>query len=166
MNATNPIETLASSMAHAAYEGFPEFHYSDRDWVKYDKWRTEVFNRLTREEKQALYEQERQTNIPMGPADCRIEKTRRHTMHDLTVYAMFTQTWGSTALGFGGIGGAAMTTAYVCVIESNLLGQFAVYFGGRLAYRIERPDTKFWEDIAAQQMADANTGKGRYERTN
>jgi hypothetical protein len=153
-------------MAHAAYEAFPEFHYSDRDWARYEKWRTEVFNRLTQEEKKELYEHERRTNIPMGPADCRIEKTRRHTMHDLTVYAMFVQTWGSTALGFGGIGGASVTSDYVCVIESDLLGQFAVYFGGRLAYRIERPNAQFGEDIAAQHMADAKTGKGRYERTN
>ena len=77
---------------------------------------------------------------------------------------MFTQTWGSTALGFGGIGGQAITSAYVCVIESNLLGQFAVYFGGRLAYVIERPDTKFFEDIANQKMVDAKLGLSTYER--
>jgi hypothetical protein len=40
----------------------------------------------------------------------------------MTVAAMFVQTWGSTALGFGGIGGQAITSAYVCVIESNLIG--------------------------------------------
>ena len=164
MNATDPISTLASAMAHAAYEGFPEFNYSDRDWSKYDKWRTEVFNKLTQEEKKELYEHERQTNIPMGPADCSIDRTRKHSLSDLTVYSMFVQTWGSTALGFGGIGGAAMTSAYVCVIESNLLGQFAVYFDGRLAYRIEQSNSKFKEDIAAQQMADVNKAKGRYER--
>lgn len=166
MNATNPIETLTASLYHAAYEGFPEHHYSDRDWNKHDKWRREVFDKLTKEEKQAMYEHERQTGIHMGPADCTVSKSRKHTLRDLTVYAMFVQTWGSTALGFGGIGGASMTSAYVCIIESNLLGHFAVYFGGRLAYRIERPDVKFFEDIAAQQMVDANKGKGRYERTN
>jgi hypothetical protein len=87
-------------------------------------------------------------------------------MYDLTVAAMFVQTWSSTALGFGGIGGQAFTSAYVCVIESNLLGQFAVYFGGRLAYVIERPNEKFMEDIASQRMVDARLGKTTYERTN
>ena len=102
----------------------------------------------------------------MGPADTQVEKSRKHTLYDLTVYAMFVQTWGSTALGFGGIGGQAITSAYVSIIESNLLGQFAVYFGGQLAYVIERPNKKFMEDIARQQMTDAKLGKTTYERTN
>jgi hypothetical protein len=102
----------------------------------------------------------------VAPDDCFVDKTRKHSFYDLTVYSMFVQTWGSTALGFGGIGGQAITSAYVCVIESNLVGQFAVYFGGRLAYVIERPNTKFMEDIASQRMADARDGKALYERTN
>jgi hypothetical protein len=150
MNASNPIETLAGAMAHAAYVAFPEYKYQDRDWAKHDKWRAT----LTREEMKTA----------VAPADCFVEKTRKHTFYDLTVYSMFTQTWGSTALGFGGIGGQAITSAYVCVIESNLLGQFAVYFGGRLAYVIERPDTKFFEDIANQKMVDAKLGLSTYER--
>lgn len=150
MNATNPIETLAGAMAHAAYVAFPEYKYQDRDWAKHDKWRAT----LTREEMKTA----------VAPADCFVEKTRKHTFYDLTVYSMFTQTWGSTALGFGGIGGQAITSAYVCVIESNLLGQFAVYFGGRLAYVIERPNTKFFEDIANQRMVDAKLGTSTYEQ--
>lgn len=150
--ATNPIETLATAMAHAAYEAFPEYVYKDRNWANYDKWHS------------GLAREERKTAV--APDDCWIEKTRRHSLYDLTVYAMFVQTWGSTALGFGGIGGQAFTSAYVCVIESNLLGQFAVYFGGRLAYVIERPDTKFMEDVASQRMVDARLGKATYERTN
>jgi hypothetical protein len=52
------------------------------------------------------------------------------------------------------------------VIESNLVGGYAVYFGGRLAYVIERPNEKFMEDIARQRMVDARLGKATYERTN
>lgn len=139
-------------MAHAAYEAFPEYKYQDRDWAKHDKWRAT----LTREEMKTA----------VAPADCFVEKTRKHTFYDLTVYSMFPQTWSSTALGFGGIGGQAITSAYVCVIESNLVGQYAVYFGGRLAYVIKRPNEKFVEDIARQRMVDAKLGKGTYERTN
>ena len=152
MNATNPIETLASAMAHAAYEAFPEYRYKDRDWAKHDAWRAT----LTRE----------QMKTAVAPNDCMIEKTRRHSFYDLTVYSMFVQTWSSTALGFGGIGGQAITSAYVCVIESNLVGQYAVYFGGRLAYVIERPNPQFFTDIASQRMVDARLGKEFYERTN
>lgn len=152
MNATNPIETLAGAMAHAAYEAFPEYAYKDRDWPKYDAWRST----LKREDYKTA----------VAPDDCWIEKTRRHSMYDLTVCAMFPQTWSSTALGFGGVGGQAITSAYVCIIESNLVGQFAVYFGGRLAYVIERPNDKFWEDRSSQRMVDARLGKTTYERTN
>jgi len=165
MNATNPIETLASCMAHAAYEAFPEYKYQDRNWAKYRKWQDEVFNKLSKEEKQKLYDEERRTTVPMGPPDTRVEKSRKHTFYDLTVYSMFPQTWGSTALGFGGIGGQAITSAYVCVIESNLVGGYAVYFGGRLAYVIDRPNEKFIEDISKQRMVDANSGKTTYERS-
>jgi hypothetical protein len=152
MNATNPIETLAGAMAHAAYEAFPEYTYRDRDWPKHDAWRAT----LKREEYKTA----------VAPDDCWVEKTRRHSMYDLTVYSMFPQTWSSTALGFGGIGGQAITSAYVCVIESGLVGQFAVYFGGMLAYVIERPNATFMEDIASHRMVDARLGKVTYERTN
>jgi hypothetical protein len=150
MNATNPIETLAGCMAHAAYEAFPEYKYQDRNWAKHDKWRST----LTREEMKTA----------VAPADCFVEKTRKHSFYDLTVYSMFPQTWSSTALGFGGIGGQAITSAYVCIIESNLVGGYAVYFGGRLAYVINRPNEKFIEDIERHRMVDANLGKSTYER--
>lgn len=150
MKAGNPIETLAGALAHAAYEAFPEYAYKDRDWDKYQAWRAT----LTREEMKTA----------QIPDDCMIDKTRKHSMYDLSVYAMFPQTWSSTALGFGGIGGQAFTSAYVCIIESDLLGQFAVYFGGRLAYVIERPNEKFIEDIQRHRMVDAKLGKTTYER--
>lgn len=163
-NACNPIETLVGCMAHAAYEAFPEYKYKDRNCDKYRKWQEEVFNQLSHEEKKKLYAEERQTGVHMGPADTTVEKSRKHTFYDLTVYNMFPQTWGSTALGFGGIGGQAITSAYVCVIGSNLVGDFAVYFGGRLAYVINRPNEKFWEDAHRCRMVDAKLGKSTYER--
>lgn len=131
-----PVNTLHKAMAHAAYEAFPDYHYEDRDWEAYSK----------------------------GDKNKTVSKTRKHTDYDLTVYAMFPQTWGSTALGFGGIGGAAMTTAYTIIIESELVAGLAVYFGGHFAYRIDRPNEKMLEDIARQCMADVKSAKGLYER--
>ena len=151
MNATNPIETLSKSMAHAAYEAFPEYAYKDRDWEKYNEWR----NKLNKEQLKTAN---------FAPADCYIEKSRKHSLDDLTVATMFPQTWSSTALGFGGIGGQAFTSAYVCVIESNLIGQFAVYFGGSLAYVIENPNNVFFAHIAEKKMVDSKDGKKTYER--
>lgn len=60
---------------------------------------------------------------------------------------MFTQVWGSTALGFGGVGGQAITSAYTVVIGGPC-GDFCVYFAGRFAYRIERPNARFLNDIS------------------
>lgn len=49
----------------------------------------------------------------------------------------FPQTWGSTALGYGGVGGAAMTRAQTVVVSCPLNRSAVVYFGGdRLAYRL------------------------------
>jgi hypothetical protein len=151
MNASNPIETLAACMAHAAYEAFPEYKYQDRNWAKHDQWRA------------TLTIEQRKTAV--APPDCFVEKTRKHSLYDLTVYSMFPQTWSSTALGFGGIGGQAITSAYVCIIESNLVGGYAVYFGSRLAYVINRPNDKFADDIERHRMVDASLGKKAYERT-
>lgn len=47
-------------------------------------------------------------------------------------YIIYPQTWSSTTLGFGGIGGSALTTAPTIAIES--MGQIFVFFGERFAY--------------------------------
>lgn len=125
MRIGNPLEALTQSLAHAQYEGFGEVEYEDRDWDHYRK---------TKE-------------------DRRIKKVRKHSTYDISVYAMFPQTWGSTALGFGGIGGQAMTPAYTVIVESNHTGEYCVYFGGRFAYRVKSLNQQFRDDVARQYMA-------------
>lgn len=134
MRIGNPLESLAKSLAHAEYEGFSEIEYEDRDWEHYRK---------TKE-------------------DRRIKKTRKHSAYDISVYAMFPQTWGSTALGFGGIGGQAMTPAYTVIVESNFTGGFCVYFGGRFAYRVKNLNQKFRDDVARRYMVAVSEAH-RYE---
>ena len=125
MQLDNPIQALAMSLAHAQYEGFPEYEYQDRDWEHY---------RNTKE-------------------DRLITKRAKHRSSDLIVHAMFPQTWSSTALGFGGVGGQAITPAYTVIIESEHGLGYCVYFGGRFAYRIKRPSDYFFGDIIHQRMA-------------
>ena len=60
---------------------------------------------------------------------------------------IFEQTWNSTALGFGGVGGQQITTAYTYVfipitIEQNCF----VYFSGRFAYEVPYSET-FIKDV-------------------
>jgi len=116
--AENPITDLAECVAHAQYIGFSDIEYETRDFEKIRAAKT------AEEKAQALH--------ATTPA------TRRPTTRDFGVYAMFTQTWGSTALGHGGMGGAAVTTAYTVVLECRATEEFLVYFGGKMCYKIDR----------------------------
>ena len=69
---------------------------------------------------------------------------------DLRVW-LFQQIWGSTALGFGGVGGCAMTRADTIIIECN--NSFRIYFNGRFAYQINNPNKVFHEDLSHFTMA-------------
>lgn len=43
---------------------------------------------------------------------------------------MFPEMWGSTALGYGGVGGQAMTSAYTVLVMDLHTDSCAVYWGG------------------------------------
>lgn len=76
---------------------------------------------------------------------------------------MFQQTWGSTALGFSGIGGQAITSAYTTVVIDIYTGWCGVFFGESLAYKINNPNQKFYEDMRKHQMVEV-AKKGIYRR--
>lgn len=126
--AEHPITDLADCVAHAQYEGFSSIEYENRNWEVY-----------------------RETG-----EDVRIKSLRRPTTRDFGVYAMFPQTWGSTALGHGGMGGAAMTTAYTVVLECYHTQEFLVYFGGQYCYTVNRRSANidvFVEDCKNHNLA-------------
>lgn len=131
------ITDLHNALSHAMYEGFPEYEYEDRDWEHY---------RTTKQ-------------------DRRIIKTAKHSEYHISLYAMFPQTWSSTAMGLGGYGGAAITTANTIVLESLQGAGACVYFGGRFAYRIQRPNKKFYSDVSSRDMTDVSNAKLLYEST-
>lgn len=135
--ADNPISDLANCIAHAQYEGFSSIEYENRNWVLY-----------------------RETG-----EDVRIKSLRRPTTRDFGVYAMFPQTWGSTALGHGGIGGAAVTTAYTIVLECYATQEFLVYFGGEFCYKVDRRSKnidQFVEDCKNHCLASKRQS-GKYQ---
>jgi len=76
----------------------------------------------------------------------------------------FPQLWGSTCLGFGGIGGQAFTLAQttVIVLEKEKIIYGWVFFDDRPAYRIDNPNIKFFVDIQAQHM-EAICGIDKYK---
>lgn len=76
---------------------------------------------------------------------------------------MFPQTWGSTALGFGGIGGQAMTSAYTTVVTDIYYGWYGVFFNEGLAYLVTNPSDAFFEDLRKGEMASVAKSR-RYNR--
>ena len=85
---------------------------------------------------------------------------------EITMY-MFPQGWGDTSLGFGGIGGQAMTTAYTTVVCEEYAGYYGVFFHERLAYIIKNPNDKFFDDLHKMKMSDvAHSGSYRRREEN
>lgn len=74
----------------------------------------------------------------------------------------FDQIWASTALGFGGVGGSAMTKArtYVIIYDDSAY----VYFNGHYAYTVNEPwNEEFNNDIADECMAGCAVASTRYK---
>lgn len=66
----------------------------------------------------------------------------------------FSQAWSSTALGFGGIGGQAITSAQTTIFTDYNTAY--VYIGGGYAYTIEKPSDAFWKDVAYRNIAEVS----------
>ena len=81
--------------------------------------------------------------------------TPKATIDEFEIH-IFEQIWGSTALGFGGIGGQAMTSAYTYVFVPQCCDQNCfVYFNGSFAYEAEY-NSIFKEDLINRNMKPCN----------
>jgi hypothetical protein len=58
-------------------------------------------------------------------------------------FHIISQMWGSTACGWGGMGGAMMTKAYTMIIENHQNKLAFVYWHGKLAYIVDTDEK--WE---------------------
>jgi hypothetical protein len=117
MHIGSPFDALHEALANATSIDLPDIAYWQRDWTAYRALPPEKTARL-------------------GPTDGpgRWEKRRPYT--DETRVIMIPQTWGSTALGYGGVGGAAWTPAYTVIVTHHNVS--CIYFGcSRLAYKID-----------------------------
>lgn len=132
MHLTDPVATIAAACYDAADFRFKDIVYQDRDWGQY---KAAKLADPTRE---------------LDSSEFMVVKTRRPNIDDCTVVAMFPQSWSSTALGFGGLGGQAITPAYTVVVECH--DEYAVYFGKRFAYLINRPNSIFYDHLANCNM--------------
>lgn len=73
----------------------------------------------------------------------------------------FDQTWASTTLGFGGVGGSAMTTERTYVFIPDNINTAYVYFGSRFAYAVNEINDRFKEDLRNHRMRSVMES-GRY----
>jgi uncharacterized membrane protein YtjA (UPF0391 family) len=69
----------------------------------------------------------------------------------LSLYS-FPQTWSSTACGFGGIAGQAITGAQTVAFFSDGLGVFVVFIAGRFAYMVEPQGSEVIELIMQHRL--------------
>jgi hypothetical protein len=150
MRCEMPFTVLHEALAAAQHKDMPDIEYKDRDW---DAWR-----KLTPEQ---------QREAVKNKTEVYKDKVRRPYGDEFAV-DMFQQTWGSTALGYGGMGGAAITTAYTIVVIYQHR-HFCVYFGsGNLAYyvdlnKLSRPGCDaFMSDLKDHVMADVRKASTRY----
>ena len=89
-----------------------------------------------------------------------------HDKYNPILVEVFPQTWGSTALGFGGVGGQAMTTAYTSVFYDQGQNYAVVFFDGRLAYIVNEPTDLFWEHLKGRRMLPVEEAKIEYDAIN
>lgn len=147
---SNPISALHEALSAAVLRDLPECVYNERDWVEWHKMSQEERNEAIKN-----------NTVPTTT------HTRRPYTDEVNV-TLFNQTWGSTALGYDGIGGSAMTDAYTVIVELN--GVFCVYFGsGRLAYKIDIGKLtdvsyeEFCKDLDTRNMPGQHEMRKRYK---
>lgn len=91
------------------------------------------------------------------------EDMRRMDPEDEFDIYMFEHTWASTALGFGGIGGSAMTAETTFVLIPCYREVAYVFFGANFAYKIDGYNDLFKEDLRKHRMASVRES-GKYKR--
>jgi hypothetical protein len=149
MRLGSALMAVHSALAQALYKDLPDISYTNRDW---EAWRA-----LSKEAQGVAL---KNNLVPI------VQATRRHREDDVEVL-MFPQTWGSTALGYGGMGGASVTSAYTVIVHDH--NTYCVYFGeGELAYQIKYSEltdagkNHLRADIQSQHMADRQKSHSRY----
>lgn len=150
----SPFDMLHRVMASAAMKDLPDQLFYRRDH--------QVVRTLTAEQRAECTCKEAEFGLAAWPG---LWKPQRPDFADISVQAMFPQMWGSSSLGFSGLGAAAMTTAYTVVLKGPA-GDQSVYFGGQFAYLVPASRTdqsgQFMQDLLSQALVDVRQAEARY----
>lgn len=88
--------------------------------------------------------------------------SNKYNISDIVHVFVFEQVWGSTSLGFGGIGGSTMTSAWTHVI-STVDGKYHIFFNGRHAYTVDSANEIFKDDLMNQNMRSVDDAIKYYQ---
>jgi hypothetical protein len=77
-------------------------------------------------------------------------KSENSYKDEIEVY-MFPQMWGSTALGYSGMGESAMTSSHTIVFHNQNTGNVMLSYGGRFI-RLMNPNQLFFDDLFKQRI--------------
>ena len=92
-----------------------------------------------------------------------VQEPTETRVSDFELYT-FVQIWGSTATGFGGIGGQVMTAqrTYVFIPICNEKEKCLVFFSGRFAYAVPY-SRKFMDDVRNGQVESVTRREKYFE---
>lgn len=138
-----PVEALASALHHAANCALPEVSHTVLDRESMAVWSPEARHAAAKANR-LLYK----------------SASRRPYPEECEIKAMFLQTWGSTAMGFGGVGGAAVTSVYTVVIQGPDRTA-AVYWAGQLAYLVPPGVSDAQREMFRQDVSKGHTAARR-----
>lgn len=149
MELSSPLIALHAALGSAIHKDLPDVERTVTDYSVLDQ-------PLNKGEKRPRFSELPTKSVLMRPTDREVD------------VLMFPQSWGSTALGYGGIGGAAVTPAYTVVVRAHSC--HCVYFGssGRLAYRVPvatqstEQAKAYLENLADQMLGGRREAVERY----
>lgn len=107
-------------------------------------------------------------DLPLIDFNTKNDPFARRPLQYEVIVIMFPQTWGDTSLGYGGVGGQALTEAYTVIIFFE--NHYCIYFGsgGKLAYKVDinnisaKQYTNFFTDIKNHNMC-SKLEMGKYK---
>jgi hypothetical protein len=152
------IDTLASALYSACIRDLPDIEFNQVDVASERAY----LDRLTPDQRREYHALRAGCKTDAERAEFFAARgisttvRRQRPSPDYCEVTMWSQTWESTALGYGGIGGQAVTDAYTVIVLCKYTGYAAVYFGGsgRLAYLVppEEQNDVWHEAIHNHQM--------------
>ena len=116
MRIEHPSKTLTEALGAALHQ--------DLSPIRYQRWTPDM----------------KKAGIPLDDPKA-VEMAERRPRYDDVEVRMFPELWSSTALGYGGMGGAAMTPAYTVVVFCQKNQEACLYWGGgRLGWKFDLSD--------------------------